>query len=112
MTKPLKVRRTVIATSKLEEIYEYSCEEWGARVAGKYLNDIENIIQQAAIGHGGTKMNPKFSRRFTYTPVRQHFVFFDVAKNTLFVATIFHGVMDIKERLADEMIAIQRDIGN
>ncbi len=110
MPKPLKVRRTLIASTKLEEIYDYSCEQWGEKTAKIYLVDIEAVILQAALDHGGTKRNPKFSRRFTYSPARRHLVFFDVKKDTLFVATIFHGVMNIKERLDQEMTDIQREI--
>ncbi|MGR3218271.1 MAG: type II toxin-antitoxin system RelE/ParE family toxin [Candidatus Anammoxibacter sp.] len=112
MKKVLKVRRTQIARAKIKELYAYSYDQWGEIVADKYIHDIETVIQQAAHDYGGTKMNPKFSRRFTYSPARRHFVFFDVTEETLFVATIFHGVMDIKERLAAEMTDIQRDIDN
>lgn len=110
MVKSLKVRRTLIASAKLEEIYEYSSDHWGESVTEKYLMDIEAVIQQAAIDHGGLKRNREYSTRFSYSPARQHLIFFDVKKDTLFVATVFHGVMDIKERLADEMATIQREI--
>ena len=110
MAKSLKVRRTLIASAKLEEIYEYSSYHWGESVAEKYLIDIEAVIQQAALDHGGLKRNPQFSTRFTYSPARRHLIFFDVRKNTLFVATVFHGVMDIKEKLAEEMAIIQYEI--
>ncbi len=110
MAKLLKVRRTLIASAKLEEIYEYSCDHWGETVAEKYLMDIEAVIQQAAFDRGGLKRNPKYSTRFTYSPARRHLVFFDVKKDTLFLVTVFHGVMDIKERLAEEMAIIQREI--
>lgn len=36
MAKSLKVRRTLIASAKLEEIYEYSSDHWGESVAEKY----------------------------------------------------------------------------
>ena len=110
MSKSLKVRRTLIASAKLEEIYEYSCDHWGETVAEKYLMDIESVIQQAVLDHGGLKRNPQYSIRFTYSPARRHLVFFDVKKDTLFVATVFHGVMNIKEKLAEEMTIIQREI--
>ncbi len=110
MAKPLKVRRTLIASAKLEEIYEYSCNHWGETVAEKYLMDIEAVIQQAALDRGGLKRNPQYSARFTYSPARRHLIFFDVKKDTLFVATVFHGVMNIKERLEEEMAIIQREI--
>ena len=111
MANKLKVRRTLSASAKLEELYDYSCEHWGTAVGRKYLQDIETAIQQAAIDRGGLKRNPQFSTRFTYAPVRRHLVFFDVKQNTLFVATVFHGAMDIKNRLAEEMGDIQREIG-
>ncbi len=107
MSKSLKVRHTFIASARLEDIYEYSCDHWGETVAEKYLMDIESVIQQAAIDHGGLKRNPQYSTRFTYSPARRHLVFFDVKKDTLFVATVFHGAMNIKEKLAGEMTIIQ-----
>ncbi len=111
MTKQLKVRRTLTASVKLEELYDYSCEQWGTAVGRKYLQDIETVIQQAAIDRGGLKRNPRYSTRFTYSPARRHLIFFDAKQDTLFVASVFHGAMDIKNRLAEEMADIQREIG-
>jgi len=78
MAKSLKVWRTLIASAKLEEIYEYTCNHWGETVAEKYLMDIEAVIQQAALDRGGLKRNPQYSARFTYSPARRHLIFFDV----------------------------------
>ncbi len=69
MSKSLKVRHTLIASARLEEIYEYSYDHWGETVAEKYLMDIESVIQQAAIDHDGLKRSPQYSTRFTYSPV-------------------------------------------
>ncbi len=82
MSSPLNIRSTLIARAKLKEIYAYSCAHWGEKIAGKYMDDLELAIQQAAHDQGGTNNNPKFSTRFTYTPVRKHFIFFEVKDNS------------------------------
>lgn len=110
MAKPLKVRRTRIARAKIKEIYAYSINQWGEAVADKYIGHIENIIQQAAKDRGGLKRKSEYSKRFTYSPARQHLVFFDVKEDTLFVVTVFHAVMNIKDRMAEEMADIHREI--
>ncbi len=110
MTAPLKIRRTHIATTKLKEIYRYSRDHWGEKIAGKYMEDLEAAIQQASREQGGTSNNPEFSTRFTFTPVRKHFIFFEVRNETLFIATIFHSVMDIRAGLAAEMAEIQSEM--
>ena len=71
---------------------------------------IEPAIQQAAIDHAGLKRNPQYSTRFTYSPASRYLVFFEVIKDTLFVATVFHGAINIKEKLDEEMMIIQREI--
>ena len=103
MTSPLNIRITPAARARLKEIYSYSLGKWGKDVAGKYLMDIEAVIQQAALDHGGIRRNAAFSRRFTYSPARQHYVFFDVRENTLYVVTVFHAAMDIKARMEEEI---------
>ncbi|WP_298868388.1 type II toxin-antitoxin system RelE/ParE family toxin [uncultured Gimesia sp.] len=110
MTTLLKISHTLIARAKLKEIYAYSCDHWGEKVAQKYMDDLEAAIQQAAREQGGTKSNPDFSTRFTYSPARKHYLFFEIRDDTLFLATIFHAVMNIKERLAEEMDEIKREL--
>ena len=110
MAKPLKVRRTRIAHAKIKEIYAFSFDQWGKAVANRYINDLETVIQQAANDGGGLKHRNEYSKRFTYSHARQHLVFFDVKDDTLFVATVFHGVMNIKDRMAEEMANIECEI--
>lgn len=111
MSKRLKIQRTYIARDRLKEIYVYSYERWGERVATKYLMDIETVIQQAAMDCGGVKRNPQFSKTYTYSPVRQHNVFFDVRGDILYVVTVFHAAMDIKARMEEEATRIREEIG-
>ncbi len=108
--KPLSVLRTLTARAKLKEIYRYSLDKWGEKVARKYMADIEAEIKRAARRRGGAKKNQEFSARFTYSRVRRHYIFFDVKQDSLIIATIFHAGMHIKERMHEEMRSIEKEI--
>jgi len=106
----LKVFHTPTARSKLKEIYAYSCKQWGEKTANKYMADIEKVISQAAVEHGGKKRNPEFSTRFTYSLSNRHYVFFEVKGDILIIASLFHVSMNISQRLMTEIPDIQVEI--
>lgn len=110
MTKQLTVWKTLIAQTKFKEIYIYTRKKWGVKQARAYLAMLDQTIQDVAKGIKPTKINPEYSTRFSYCSARRHYIFFEYQKDKLVVATVFHSAQEVKERMAEEIRFIRREI--
>ena len=100
--KPLDIYKTPTAERKIKEIIKFSAQKWGKETAKKYAFEIERAIKSVAEGKIKTKINKEFSSRFSYYISKRHYIFFEIKKDKLIVVTLFHTVMDIKNRLTEE----------
>lgn len=109
-SEKLTVWKTPTARLKLIEIYLFTRSRWGQDQAKKYLMLLEQIIQDIAVGTKSTKMNAKFSTRFSYYTVKKHHLFFEYRDDKLILATVFHTARQVKDRMEEELPKIQREI--
>lgn len=108
--KPLPIVKTPTAERKIIEIAKWSARKWGRKVVRDYLDRIEKIINLVASGLLPTKKNSEFSERFTYCLAQQHYIFFEIHKDKLIIATLFHTAMHIKERISEEQLGLGQEI--
>ncbi|MCF6343120.1 MAG: type II toxin-antitoxin system RelE/ParE family toxin [Devosiaceae bacterium] len=109
-SKKLEVWITPTAKIKLKEIYNYSCRKWGKTTAKAYMSSLQATILKVANGEKTTQISPNFSTRFSYCVCKSHYIFFQVEKDRLIVATAFHTQMSVKERLDEEVGVIKNEI--
>ncbi|NQY26420.1 MAG: type II toxin-antitoxin system RelE/ParE family toxin [Piscirickettsiaceae bacterium] len=109
-SKPLSIVKTPIAERKIIEIAKWSARKWGRKTARDYLDNIERIINLVASGLLPPQKNSEFSERFTYYLAEQHYIFFEIHKDKLIIATLFHTAMSIKERISEERLELQQEI--
>lgn len=107
--KKLSLWKTPTAQTKLEEIYRYSLKKWGKNTATKYLTELEKVMEAVASGTKHTIINPDFSTRFPYCTVNRHHIFFEYKEDKLIIVTIFHVVMNVEERMEEEMLSIKKE---
>jgi len=108
--KPLPIFKTPTAERKIIDIAKWSARKWGKTIARDYLNNIEKVIHLVASGLLPTQKNNEFSKRFTYYLAEQHYVFFEIHKDKLIIATLFHTAMNIKERIIEERLDVRQEI--
>ena len=108
--KPLPIFKTPTAERKVIEIAKWSARKWGRKIARDYLSNIDKIIHLVASGLLPTQKNNEFSERFTYCVAEQHYVFFEIQKDKLIIATLFHTAMNIKERISEEQLEVGQEI--
>ena len=108
--KPLPIYKTPTAERKLIEIAKWSATKWGRKIARDYLGNIERVINLVASGLLPTQKNSEFSNRFTFCLAEQHYLFFEVKKDRLILATLFHTAMHIKERITEEKLRLSHEI--
>ena len=83
------------------EIERYSKQRWGARVASRYLVDLEAALSRLAEDLRLFRDRPEVTGRLRFYPVREHLLVGDVIDDAGFVLAVWHGSMDLVERLAD-----------
>ena len=105
-----EVWKTPTASAKLKKIYTCSCKKWNKNTAKNYMAAIEKTIKSVAASIKHTTINPNFSTRFPYCTSGRHYIFFEYQNDKLIVVTIFHKLQSVKDRLAEEMPAMQQEI--
>lgn len=105
MSKRRSAKTSVHLTERtlqdLVSIEEYSIENWGKRVANRYLDDIEAALQRISDNPDVLREEPNFHNCLYFYRVNKHLLVCDVQRDLIFVLTILHGNMDISERLAE-----------
>ena len=105
MSKRKSVKMSVHLTERtlqdLISIEEYSIDNWGKRVANRYLDDIEAALQRISENPDVLREEPNFHKYLYFYRVNKHLLVCDVQTDFVFVLTVLHGNMDIPERLAE-----------
>lgn len=97
----LKLRVTPKAESDLIGIWVYSSEAWGVDQADKYLDQLdegmEQLIHHPSLGADYAHVLPGYRR----LQVEHHAVFYKVLGPELLVVRVLHEDMDAPARLLD-----------
>ncbi len=94
-----KYRLTPSAKSDLIEIWNYTVETWGEKQAEKYLQDIENKLNQLAANPELGKRRPEISPGYYSFPAQKHIIFYLNSVSHIDIIGILHGKMDINKNL-------------
>jgi toxin ParE1/3/4 len=89
------------AVRDIEEIRRYSVEQWGERVAGEYLDSIEEALVRLCENTNLLRIKPEFSRHLRFYRVRRHFLVCSLVGANIYVLTVRHGSLDLPNRLAE-----------
>ncbi|MBC8441115.1 MAG: type II toxin-antitoxin system RelE/ParE family toxin [Deltaproteobacteria bacterium] len=94
-----KYRLTPSAKSDLIEIWNYTVETWGEKQAEKYLQEIEDKLDQLADNPELGRQRPEIHPGYCSSPVRKHIIFYLQSDNHIDVIGVLHGKMDIDKNL-------------
>jgi toxin ParE1/3/4 len=94
-----RVHLTERALADIGEIERYSIEQWGPRVADRYLDDLNEALNRLAESPGLLCARPEYSGRLRFYAVREHVLVCDAIGSRVFVLTVWHGAMDFVGRL-------------
>ncbi|WP_320042106.1 type II toxin-antitoxin system RelE/ParE family toxin [uncultured Desulfobacter sp.] len=94
-----RYRLTPSAKSDLIDIWNYTVETWGEKQAEKYLQDIEDKLNQLAANPGLGKQRPEIARGYYSFPVQKHIMFYLISDSYIDIIGILHGKMDIDKNL-------------
>lgn len=97
----MSIRITDRALQDIAAIEEYSIENWGKRVADRYVDDIESALQRLAEHPELLREEPDFHGSLRFYRVNKHFLVCDVQVGAIYVLTVLHASMDIPNRLSE-----------
>ena len=92
-------RLTPSAKSDLIEIWNYTVETWGEKQAEKYLQDIEDKLNQLAANPELGRQRPEISSGYYSFSAQKHIIFYLHSDNHIDIIGILHGKMDIDKNL-------------
>lgn len=107
------------AMQDIKSILYYSEEQWGARVARTYLEDVYSALKQTAKSPQRGKLRQRRAAPYLMVPVGKHFAVYEIINSGIIIATILHGRRDIESiiqslgpELAAEVIQVRKQINN
>ncbi len=96
-----KIKLTNRALDDLDEIEHYSINQFGNKVANKYLDDIETGLDLLQQNSGLLQGIEGFSGKLKFYRVRSHFLICTLVKADILVLTIKHVQRDIINKLSE-----------
>ncbi|SHG04425.1 toxin ParE1/3/4 [Flavobacterium segetis] len=90
------------ALEDLNNIWNYTAENWSLEQANRYYNLIVDEIEYVSENFEATKDFGYIRKNYKFSKVKSHLVFYKKTKNTeIEVVRILHERMDIKNRIND-----------
>lgn len=90
------------AAQDLTEIYHFSVQQFGARVAGTYLNSLDlrfsQLAEQPKLGRPVPQFRPGYFRNMCL----RHAIFYTQTPDGILVVRVLHQRMDFSRHLRDE----------
>lgn len=86
------------AAADLDNIWDYTVEEWGADQADRYTDDIRDTCHSLARGEKRGR-DVDVRKGYRKHPVGRHFIFFRTTDAGIEVIRILHQMMDVGRHL-------------
>ena len=84
-----------IADKDLEDIFDYTFDEFGFDQAEKYLLEIEEIFQNLIINPQIGKKRDEIKQGLYSFPKDNHIIFYRILDNHIRIVRVLHGSRDI-----------------
>ena len=84
-----------IADEDLENIFEYTTNEFGFEQAEKYLNEIEEVFQSLLLNPELGKTRNEIKINLYSFPKDNHIIFYRILDNHIRIVRVLHGSRDI-----------------
>ena len=93
----LKFEISELALEDLDNIWEYTVEEWSIEQANKYYNEIFSAIGKICENSEIGKPIDQVKKGHRRTNVKFHFIIYKVKGTTIYIDRILHQKMDIEK---------------
>ena len=86
-----------IADKDLEDIFDYTFDEFGFNQAEKYLLEIEEIFQHLIVNPQIGKKRDEIKQGLYSFPKDNHIIFYRILDNHIRIVRVLHGSRDISK---------------
>ena len=93
----LKLKISELALEDLDNIWEYTVEEWSIEQANKYYNEIFSAIGKICENQDIGKPIDEVKKGHRRTNVKSHMIIYKVKRTTIYIDRILHQKMDIEK---------------
>ena len=90
------------AESDLENIWQYSIENWGTERALDYLDDIDRVFQLLATSPLISREHTEFNSPVHIHPHLHHLIVYIVTDNGISIVRVLHESMNVPVQLENE----------
>lgn len=94
-----RYRLSPAAQSDIDEIWNYSAENWGEDRADKYIHDLTGVLEKLASGKRRGHSCDHIRLGYFKYPSQSHIIFYKINGETVDVIRILHQRMDFTRRL-------------
>ncbi|MCS7470595.1 type II toxin-antitoxin system RelE/ParE family toxin [Stieleria sp. ICT_E10.1] len=108
--KPRKLALTQAALASINEIEQYSIENWGKKAAARDIDDLEAGLIRIQEQPDLLLPRPEFSSELCFYRVNKHLFVCDLQKASIIVLAVIHASQDIPERLAELEPTLAKEI--
>lgn len=93
------------ASYRIDEIYLYSCDQWGEAQAKRYIQGLFDCFEKIAKREVLWRVIPaEYEVSGYYTHYEKHFVYWrELSDGSVGIATILHQSMSIGDRLLEDL---------
>ena len=95
----LKFEISELALEDLDNIWEYTVEQWSNEQANKYYNEIFLAIDKICENSDTCKSIDEIKKGHRRTNVKSHMIIYKVKGSTIYIDRILHQKMDIEKNL-------------
>ncbi|QDT04487.1 Plasmid stabilization system protein [Rubripirellula lacrimiformis] len=99
--KSRRLALTLPALASINEIDQYSIENWGNEVAARYIDDLEAGLIRIQEQPELLRSQPGLDTDLSFYRVNKHLLVCDLQKASIIVLAVLHASQDIPERLAE-----------
>jgi toxin ParE1/3/4 len=90
-----------LALEDLDNIWEYTVEQWSKEQANKYYNEIFSAIDKICDNSDIGKAIDEIKKGHKRTNVKFHMIIYKIKESTIYIDRILHQRMDIEKNLND-----------
>lgn len=107
--------RTVVALTKraiqdLRDIFNFSTERWGKKVADKYLDEMEAGLNLLREHPDLLAKNQDFHGFLSFYRIQKQLLVCDTREGSIVILTVIHTSMDIESHLAELTPTLSREV--
>lgn len=88
-----------LALKDIDDIWEYTAEQWSIQQANKYYNEIFEVIQELCINLEIGKPIDEIKRGHRRVNFRSHMIIYKMEKEIIYIGRVLHQKMDIEKHL-------------